>query len=53
MILPGITSFDAANDSVLGAVLAQEIIKNLTRQGIPVTGLFTFNSEKNLALIYS
>lgn len=46
-------SFDAANDCVLGAVLAQEIIKNLTGQGLPIIGLFTFSADNNSAIIYS
>lgn len=44
---------DVPNECILGAVLAQEVIKNLTVQGIPIMGIFTFNAENNSSLIYS
>jgi hypothetical protein len=44
---------DAPNDSILGAVLSQEVIKNLTGQGMPIMGIFTFNAGNNSSIIYS
>lgn len=44
---------DVVGECILGAVLAQETIKNLTKRTLPVKGLFTLDSETIAAVIYS